>query len=695
MSRAPLYKTAVKMLGDLASSRALERVLHDAANARGTDLDSLDAHTLEQILKNDVYKRLQHTVPAPLAKRRVMEVLKELEKMPDVPPATRALLESQVNALEEGSRKFTLYFDWPEAQRLRGVLGLARTEEAAGRPVDALVYEGQELIGQMERKLEEGLVAQAQDLAEFKAAFTRVSGVGGRDVRRLESLIAQIDEAQEQRTLLPGEVERARNISFKLRKSMESSVVQGVETSAALAPNAQARVQALEQEHAGRQLNDQSREFAALFRVRPDLQEQNEQLRGRHNNGQLAVEEVGAWRTTLVQARDVTLAEQSSELASLENQLAALPGGTAGSDVQLALDVARMALSSGSLATDELMELRISINALNRSPVEANRILEQQRELAEIERSARDVPGAENSLREALAEARDTLARGREIGLSSLWATLEQHMGQAAQQRESLDARADHVVQEYDKVRSLAGETTQRLGRLADTLRSQRRLGPMSAQARERYAQTLTDAEALLAEARAEYQAAQEVTSSFGSDALSGLLDVFDFGESDVMGGNNSGESGLFGLGDAPAPGASSGGSDLNLMMASLLSGSASKELSGEIEAPPVYTPPAHPREANETDWGRFNTGQVDRWNVVDGRVVDGTQDDHLTKVAGLLGQADHLGLQRLDMADALHVWSARLISPGVWRLARGRDWDGLEKVAGQWLDSGSDTLPA
>ena len=244
MSATPLYKTAVKMLSDLASSRALERVLSDAAQAHGRDVEALDALTLEQILKNDVYKRLQQTVPAPLAKRRVIEVLKELEKAPEEPAQARSELHDQVSALEEGARKFTLYFDWPETQRLRGVLGLARSAEGEGRPVGTLVQEGQDLIVQMERRLAEGLVAQAQDLAEFKAAFTRVSGVGGRDVRRLENLLAQIEEAQEQGTLLPGEVERARNLSFKLRKSLESSVVQGVETSALLAPDAQARVQA-------------------------------------------------------------------------------------------------------------------------------------------------------------------------------------------------------------------------------------------------------------------------------------------------------------------------------------------------------------------------------------------------------------------------------------------------------------------
>lgn len=658
MTREPLYKLPVKLLGDLASSRALERILQDAAASRGLEIDALDAVVLEQILKNEVYKRLQQTVPPQLAKKRVMEVLKELEKISFTPPPPqRTVVESPIPAIEESAKRFTLYFDWPEAQRLRGVLSLARTEEEAGRPTAALVQEGRDLLGQMERKLQEGLVAQAQDLAELKATFTRVQGMGGRDVRRLESLIGQIDDAQAQQTLIPGEVERARNISFKLRKTLESSVVQGLEGEQ-VKPEAQSRVQALEQEHVARQLTDLSRDFAPLLRARPELLLQQDELRLRQSTGQLPIEAVEAWRNTLEQARVETLSRQREELSELEAKLTNLPEGASAHDIRVGLDVARHTLDSGNLATDELRDLRVSASALSYAPVEAGRILEQQRELAELERSAREVPGAEEELRSALHEARDSLASGRELDLAPLWATLEQRMGQAAQQREDYDARADHVVREYDKVRSLAGETTQRLGRLANTLRDQRRLGVMSAQARERYAQTVTEAEALLTEARAEYQAAQELTSTFGQDALSDLLDVFDVG--------GDGADNLF-AGPAPeAPKPS--------VFDSLLS------------ATPA---PSKPRDGMETDWGQFNTNHVDKWTVHDGHILGGNPEQHLIDMAAMLGQADRMGLQRLDMGDGVHVWSARIASPGQWRLARGRTWDALDASAGRWLDTG------
>jgi len=134
-------------------------------------------------------------------------------------------------------------------------------------------------------------------------------------------------------------------------------------------------------------------------------------------------------------------------------------------------------------------------------------------------------------------KARATLAAGQNADLEPLWSILERRMGEAAQQREQMDARAARVMQDYDRYRHLAGETIQKLGRLADVLREQQRLGTLSSDARTRYLQTLESAEALLTEAQAEFQAAREVTATFGADALSDLLGVFDsdaFEQNDV-----------------------------------------------------------------------------------------------------------------------------------------------------------------
>lgn len=528
----PLYRLPVRLLGDLISPRALERILGDAAQARGLTPETLDARTLEDILKREVFKRLQLSVPAALAKRRVSEVIAELlTATPDAPAASG---EDILHTLEEGARRFALYFDWPETQRLRGVLGVARQQAQAGGDLTPLLREGQDLIALMERRLEEGLVTQAQDLAELQAAFRRVQGMGGKDVRRLESLIAQIEEAQGQGVLLPAEVDRARHITFTLRRLLESSVVQPLAPDGEqvlLDPEAQARVLALEQEHVARQLADLAREFGPLLHARPDLEERVRAAREEQARGTVKAETVSAWRSELEAARDTVLAEQRAELAEIDARLAALGDSPAVQEARVALDVARLTLAERGLATDELRDLRGMLGALEAAPEAAAWLLEAGRELAEVERAARDVPGASAELAPQLAAAREALARGERVSTEALWVTLERRMAQAARERLDFDERADFVIREYDTVRHLAGETIQKLGRLADALRAQRRLGPMSADARERYAQTLEGAEALLAEARAEYQAAQEVTASFGADALSGLLGIFDFGE--------------------------------------------------------------------------------------------------------------------------------------------------------------------
>ena len=646
----PLHQVPAQLLGDLVSPRAVERTLQDAAAMRGLEIERLTPGELQDILKQDVYRRLLHNVSPLFAKKRITDVLSELARPQEGSAAPSGT--HPVTALEEAARRFTLYFDWPEAQRLRGVLGIARAENEAGRPVTALVQEGQSLITQMERRLQEGLVSQAQELAELRAVFARVQGLGGREVRRLDSLLGQLDQAQSEGTLLLAELERARSLSFKLRRSLESSVVSPGDPLAAGAAEAQARVQALEQEHAAQQLAVLAREFAPLLRLRPDLEAQAEALRQTPEG--LSEQAVEHWRAQLIQTRDETVEAQRAELTQLERQLAGFATSPEFGRGRVALDVARLTLQSGNLATDELRELRDLTEALRHAPEVAARILGAQRELADLERTARDVVGAAEALAGPLNAARQAIASGHPHDLAPLWTALERQMGRAAQQRQDFDARADHVIAEYDEVRSLAGETIQRLGRLAEALRAQRRLGPMSPEARERYVQTLEEAEALLGEARAEFQAAQEVTATFGEGALNDLLDVFDFGSELSALGEGAGAT----LSPAPVPNPAA------------TDGREALAGSGAVGS-------ALPLPAAEL------------WHLQAGQVVMSTADRDVGDFLRLLAQAETLRLTRLDMADETHVWSARRTGDGGWRLARADNWSRLDEDAGPWLDTG------
>ncbi|MDO4262830.1 MAG: hypothetical protein Q4C67_01400 [Deinococcus sp.] len=687
-----LSRIPVKMLGDVLSTRALERIIQDAAQERRIHPAQLDAQALESVLKKDIYRRLQTSLPAQLAKRRVLDVLAEVQRV-SAEVGTVDYVPVDLSGLEEGVRRFTLYFDWPESQRLRGVLSMARQEEAVGSDVSALLEEGESLIAQMDRRLAEGLVVQGQDLAELRATFERVSAVGGREVRRLETLLEQVDDAQKQGMLLPGEVERARTLSLKLRRQLESSVVQSSPGAAQADAEAEARIRAMELEHAGRRLGDVMAEFGPLIDGRPELETHAAALGDALAGGTLTEQAVADWQQDLSAQRGQLRDEQLAQLGELERQLGELPASEEAGQARVTLGLARHTLEEGGLAVGELRDLHLTLQALQHSPAGASETLHQQRELSQLERSARDVAGAAEELVPQIAQAREALMRGEAVDIDGLYTVLERRMGQAAQEREELDARADHVVREYDSVRDLAGETIQKLGRLADTLRAQRGLGQLSAQARERYLQTLTEAEALLDEAHAEHQAAQEVTASFGEDALSDLLGIFDLegaggGLFDVD--TNEPEGGDLLLGgpaatDDPTPAkadsqAAAGSSQAEaggFNPFAFLPGSAAPAAgtgpsdSTFSPAPPVTEPELLPEHA---------------WLIAQGRRQAGAPDHAAERLAPLLEQAAELGITRLRFEDSDWSWSARRNEAGDWRLARATDAATLELNSGAWL---------
>lgn len=533
-----LYKNAVRSLGDLVSPRALERLIEGVAQERGQDVEHLTVPQLSDILKRDVFRRLQLTVPAHLAKRRIEEVLAEVatqaQNMPDTGAVARSEAQhAQVAALEETLRTYTLYFDWPEVKRLRSLIGVVQGELEAGRtPPPKMIEEGEELRETLAHKLSESLVRQEADLAELRAEFARVEGIGGPKIKRLNTLLQTIEAAQKEGTLAMAELERAHGIARELRKQVASSVVEGLPTVGEEAPQESAQsLRDMDLAHERRVIGDLARDFAPLLLISSALELRVQEARHILEANELYGEErFAALRSDLEAAQQAYVAEQLSELSGLEVRLNQLNGELpAVEKARLNAAVARGTLESGSLATDELSLLRQGVPVLERQGDSAEEALENQRELLEIEQAARDLPAIEG-LQQNLAEASQALERGEMADLSALWAIIDKRKGEAAQEREGYDKRARAVLDEYGQYRHLAGETILRLGRLADTLRSQMALTKMSAEGRAHYVKTLEEAEALLGEARAEFETAREVTSQFGEDALAGLLDVFSFG---------------------------------------------------------------------------------------------------------------------------------------------------------------------
>lgn len=739
-----LHRTTMKMLSDLISPKALERILSDAARERHTTLSTLDVATLQEILKQDVYRRLQLSVPASLAKRRVQEVLDSLNQ--DQIKQTMAGHSTQILTLEDQAKQFALYFDWPETQRLRAVLSVARQTSAEGRDAEALLQEGAELIEHLERKLSEGLVTQGQDLSELKASMGRLGSVGGPKVRRLDTLIKQIGEAQESHTLLPAEVERALALALTLRKQVESSVVQQVNPDqrremveslnlgeqdevqpfdlSLLPPEAQARVQTLEREHEARLLGELAQSNASLLRLDAALDQEVQALRARSGDGEVLGETLlGALRERLNTARSQAADAQQRQLSALAARLSRLTEQGESEGVQVArqgLSVALGTLQAGGLATDEVAQLGELIGTLENSDAQVGeRLMALQRDTFELERRARDVPGALQDLAPMIESARAALAAGQTTELEPLWNILERRMGEAAQQRESMDGRAARIVEDYDRYRHLAGETIQRLGRLADVVRAQQRLGVLSSDARERYLQTLESAEALLTEAHAEFQAAREVTATFGADALSNLLGVFD---SDVFDQHDPAADLLSTVSGAPVatpeltlatpPQGTAGPGDASNAAASddpfglkgLLGASPSPAPAVPVEAgagsahPPVPFPLAGVTASAAASPTPDGTVQIVRvWLVERGQVTQGdlspvgpwhTETDceaDVLRLAWLISQAAELGPSRLSLDVAGRCWLA-LPRPGDAALVVcAPDQRQAEEAAGSW----------
>ena len=756
-----LHRSTMKMLSDLISPKALERILSDAARDRHTTLSALDAATLQDILKRDIYRRLQLSVPAALAKRRVQEVIDTLSE--DQGQQTLSSHSTQVVTLEEQARQFALYFDWPETQRLRAVLSVARQTTAEGKDAEALLQEGAELIDGLGRKLSEGLVTQGQDLSELKASSLRLGGVGGPKVKRLEALIKQISEAQETRTLLPAEVERALALTLTLRKQIESSVVQQLGPAqqremamslisqdrgevrpfdlASLPPEAQVRVQTLEREHEARLLTELAREYAALLRHDAPLNQDVQALQERSVAGEVLGEAtLGGLRERLALARAQVAGAQQDQLAQFAARLTALQGQGGGESstenestdeaMQLAqqgLSVAQGTLQAGGLAGDEVLQLGELISTLeNSDSLARERLIALQRESFELERRAREVPGALQDLAGLIEAARAELAGGQMTDLEPLWGILERRMGEAAQQREDMDTRAARVMQDYDRYRHLAGETIQKLGRLADVLRAQQRLGVLSSDARGRYLHTLENAEALLTEAQAEFEAAREVTAAFGADALSDLLGVFD---SDAFDRNDVAADLLSTASFAPPPGNNSEGPAPEAAAQQVkTSGLASRPAPGNdpfglgnmLGAAALTRPPqtAQPLAAQSSAAQPFSVAGLEldfagpltdappgaqaaaltrTWLVEHGQVVEGdlspagswrTETDceaDVLRLAWLADQAAELNPTRLSVDMAGQCWMA-LPQPGLGVLVVcGPDQTTAARAAGNW----------
>ena len=249
-----IYEATVKILGDELPLSTLQHSLNEGLLRLGKDASTVGFRDMEKVLKGGIYRQLQVKLPAGQAKNRIQQVIDSIAKYDTGDNATESeatVLKRQdtnLTALEDVLKKFNLYFEWPEVQKFRAQINVIREQHAVKRPVPELIKDAQTQLGTLDRKLQDLLVRQNRDVLELKHDLERVRSVGGPRVKRLESLVTQLETSQEKGEITPAEVERARKLASELRKMVESSVVttptEGDQAApvAAQAPNVHAAV---------------------------------------------------------------------------------------------------------------------------------------------------------------------------------------------------------------------------------------------------------------------------------------------------------------------------------------------------------------------------------------------------------------------------------------------------------------------
>lgn len=225
----PVYQAVVEELEQLLSPRIVSRSLKEGLRQQGRSPDTADVPTVEAILKAQVYRQLQVTMPVTQAKdavTRIVERLRGLDGQEESAGGGYSLeaQEKELERLQAALRPFNLYFEWPEVQKLRAQIQLLEAEHEAGRESYVLAQDAAAQYDLVVQKLEDQLVLQARELGELDEALETVRSLGGAKVRRLETVVNQVRAAQENRQLAPAEIERARRLARELRKLMESSV---------------------------------------------------------------------------------------------------------------------------------------------------------------------------------------------------------------------------------------------------------------------------------------------------------------------------------------------------------------------------------------------------------------------------------------------------------------------------------------
>lgn len=399
---------------------ARTRLVFEEGKARfGFGREDLTPQKAEAFLKQIVFRELQRVMTAQAARRLVGELLERVsEGEPQAPDEGRR--RAVMTRLEAAMKRFGLYIDWPEVQRLRRLVRALATGWDEAQAEEAL-----ELVGALEEELASRLLEQAREIAEIEAIFERVKQLGGSKVRRLSTLLKMVREAQEEEILASAEVEQARALATELLKLIESSVVEaapgevaedGVEESfefeidlEALTPEQVRRLEEIDRAEEARRLEKLEQNYRSV--LTGALADELASLRRALEGGTRVGEALQAFEARLEEAKKEALAEARVKYEWMLARARELASEAVSTERIFAqLEAIREALDAGALP-EGIAEVEAEIERMAAEAQAHKQSAQAAKALAErARRLVSDVQGeVDGAFAEGIAEKLDTL----------------------------------------------------------------------------------------------------------------------------------------------------------------------------------------------------------------------------------------------------------------------------------------------
>ena len=537
-----VYQRAIEQLEGVLSPRVASQSLQEGLKKLQKTPDTVTVEDVETILKAQVYRRLQVTLPPEKAKETVETLLEGLRNAPKK-AAAKVDLQGQAKAiasLKDALKPFNLYFEWPETQKLRAQLQLLEAEQEAGRDAHELVDEARAQLGVLEQKLEGQLVTQAAELSELKDAFKQVKSLGGSKVRRLENLIGQIGSAQETRQSAPSEIERARKLATDLRKLVASAVLDSDTQTAGDANPTSAQtsrvseeLKRLDLENDAREVQRLAGEFANLFLFEPALAEHLEEARATLAQETPLGERLTELRATLTQAQTDLRESLRSEFDAVAAELKTLEGVDA-HELEVALPVTLSVLETTLPARADVQRVRDLYSLLTAEGTDDPERAAQIAELHGLESEAAAYLELDDDAALQLALLLDASRTQLEIGrradeLAQAWPILKEVREVVAQRAATFEPRLDAALAAFKPIASLNTDETLQVKRTLSHLDAQRAaFGRVTPAMQTKLIVALRDAEATLQELQSVWEATRAVAGQLVSgNAFDDILGIF------------------------------------------------------------------------------------------------------------------------------------------------------------------------